>query len=497
MSFQFVQQRVLSILCLVSLFFMATKASAFSLLGPYTDWMTQAIGYRYPWQSGGPMALGEEYRWNLPVITYGFDSSFVAYFGEEGVAEVEQAIALLNGLPTASSINPASYPESIQFRNDLAINGSVYDLKSMALSLLLEQLGLAPPASSMYVLRSRTVTPVSTYYVTNYHVIERNYHPLTTETSAHLNNTLFVYEVRESPLLGADATERPADPLAFIHYAAADVAFQPGHYFTGLSQDDVGGLRYIYAAQNRNVERLPTAVERVDGSTVVNEALRPGVEKFTLQRVPGIVYPAIPLNMAIEFDDTYIVDGEIRTQRLRRQIQRPDIVFTTGDLGVYLPSGYPRLYRTTATTNWVNNASLNGFVSSAGPGIIAPGVEIAFSNVLPVNSVQSYLNIYSNQGTTGRWGSFTAAGEPLAVYPKPATGTTGLAALTVWQGETQKKLSWLTIIRPQTGYRLQSSTDLQNWNTVTTYPATNQMLLPLEAEVSTTGPGKFFRLIEE
>ncbi len=497
MSCQLIHPRWSGLLCVLGLIFTVTKASAFSLLGPYTEWMTQENGYRYPHQAGGPMSLGEEYRWNLPVITYGFDSSFVAYFGEEGVAEVEQAMTLLNALPPASAIDPTTHPLRIQFKNDLAVSGSVCDLKSTALSLLLEQLGLAPPSSSMYVLRSRTITPVSTYYVTNYHVIERNYHPLTTETSARVNNTLFVYDVHESPLWGADAIERPADPLSFIHYAAADMAAYAGHYFTGLSQDDVGGLRYLYSAQNRNVERLPTTVERVDGSPVINEALRPGVEKIVFQRVPGIVYPAIPLNMAIEFDDTYIVDGETRTQRLRRQIQRPDIVFTAGDLGVYSPSGYPRLYRTTATTNWINHASLNGFVSTAGPGIIAPGVEIAFSNVLPVNSAQSYVNIYSNQGTTGRWGSFTAAGEPLAVFPKPTVGTTGLAALTVWQGETQKKLSWLTIIRPQTGYHLQSSTDLQNWNTITTYPATNQMLLPVEAEIISTGPGKFFRLIEE
>jgi len=483
--------------CLLGLLSFTISIPAFSLLGPFAEWMTPAIGYRYPYQAGGPMALGEEYRWNLPVITYGFDSSFVAYFGDEGVAEVEKAVALLNALPPASTIDPATHPLRIQFKNDLAVGGSVYDLKSMALSLLLEQLGLASPASSMYVLRSRTVTPISTYYVTNYHVIERNYHPLTTETSARVNSTLFVYEVYESPLWGADAIERPADPLSFIYYAVADLAAQTGHYFTGLSQDDVGGLRYLYSAQNRNVERLPTAVERVDGSPVVNEALRPGVEKITFQRVPGIVYPAIPLNMTIEFDDTYIIDGETRTQRLLRPIQKPDIVFTASDLGVYAPSGYPQLYRTTGTSNWVNHASLNGFASTAGPGIIPPGVEIAFSNVLPVNSAQTYPNVYSNLGAVGRWGSFTAVGEPLAVYPQPASGTTGLAALNVWQGETQKKLSWLTVIRPQTVYHLQSSTDLLNWETITTYPATNQMLLPLEAEISTTGPGKFFRLVEE
>ena len=29
---------------------------------------------------GGPMDVTNEYRWNVPVLTYGFDQSFVDYF---------------------------------------------------------------------------------------------------------------------------------------------------------------------------------------------------------------------------------------------------------------------------------------------------------------------------------------------------------------------------------------------------------------------------------
>ena len=55
---------------------------------------------------GGPMDIGDGYRWNVPVVTYGFDQSFLDYFGTNGVAAVEGAIQILNDLPPASSIVP-------------------------------------------------------------------------------------------------------------------------------------------------------------------------------------------------------------------------------------------------------------------------------------------------------------------------------------------------------------------------------------------------------
>ena len=40
------------------------------------------------------MVLGEEYRWNVPVLTYAFDQSFLDYFGSNGVAAVEKAFQI-------------------------------------------------------------------------------------------------------------------------------------------------------------------------------------------------------------------------------------------------------------------------------------------------------------------------------------------------------------------------------------------------------------------
>jgi len=60
----------------------------------------QAIGYNtFNSDIGAPMNLGEEYRWNIRTVTYGFDESFLNYFGQKGVDAVNQAFAIFNGLP--------------------------------------------------------------------------------------------------------------------------------------------------------------------------------------------------------------------------------------------------------------------------------------------------------------------------------------------------------------------------------------------------------------
>src|SRR5579864_3591296 len=71
---------------------LAFRSQAFSLLGPFTDWMYATNGYHLGYDIGGPMNINEGYRWNVPVVTYGFGKSFLDYFGSNGVAAVEGAI---------------------------------------------------------------------------------------------------------------------------------------------------------------------------------------------------------------------------------------------------------------------------------------------------------------------------------------------------------------------------------------------------------------------
>lgn len=94
----------------------AVSANAFSLLGPFDTWQANAVGYNFNFDTpvvgssgdvGGPMNLGEEYRWNSPYVAYGFDPSFVEFFGQKGIDAVEAAVKILNDLPAVGKIGRA------------------------------------------------------------------------------------------------------------------------------------------------------------------------------------------------------------------------------------------------------------------------------------------------------------------------------------------------------------------------------------------------------
>ncbi len=109
----------------------STVASdAFALLGPIQPWMQTSNGVINPGDIGGPMCLSNGYRWNVPVVTYGFDQSFVGYFGSNGVAAVENAIQIFNNVPPASRLVLTNYPfNSLNYEYYLAESQSLYDLQ--------------------------------------------------------------------------------------------------------------------------------------------------------------------------------------------------------------------------------------------------------------------------------------------------------------------------------------------------------------------------------
>ena len=122
--------------------------------------MQQSNGFRLPYlflaryglayhaDIGGPMAITNGYRWNVPVLTYGFDPSFLSFFGSNGVAAVEGAVQILNDLPAASDLEANNYAESTQLINTQAQSESLVDLQSTTLSLMLEHLGLYGPLTA-------------------------------------------------------------------------------------------------------------------------------------------------------------------------------------------------------------------------------------------------------------------------------------------------------------------------------------------------------------
>src|SRR6266850_4322165 len=129
-----------------------SQAHAFSLLGPYAIkggnvWQIPRLGYNLPGDIGGPMnaAAGEEYRWNTKVLVYAYDTAFLDFFGTRGVEEIEKAVKIINDLPSASVLNVDDYPMTTERINFRAAALGLWDLKSTALAVTLEEIGLASP----------------------------------------------------------------------------------------------------------------------------------------------------------------------------------------------------------------------------------------------------------------------------------------------------------------------------------------------------------------
>jgi hypothetical protein len=138
------------------------SASAFSLLGQAETWQTPNIGYEkfvyvnlpasgwvifgddFAWH---PHNLGEELRGNNPVLYYSFDQSFLDYFGANGVAAVDAAMAVFNNLTNVSSYSSDlhEFPVEESRVNYTASALHLFDLKSTVMELMIERLGLIDP----------------------------------------------------------------------------------------------------------------------------------------------------------------------------------------------------------------------------------------------------------------------------------------------------------------------------------------------------------------
>ena len=258
---------------------------AFSLLGPVdfgddSPWQVTEIGYN-PLANGsappglidglltGPKNIGEGYRRNAPVLYYACDATFLDFFGSNGVVAVNQAFAILNNLTNVDSYSTdlSEFPLQSLGVNFEASTLGLYDLKSETLKLMVEKLGLADSIRYVWALHNRyqpvgTTCPNSTEYT----VIMRNFDitasPLNVlQYSPYVNGTLYTYFIDEdcdapgaSPPT-ADALEIPVDPLNFnLPVSSREYGLSLGQFYTGLTRDDVAGLRYLLSSNNIDTE---------------------------------------------------------------------------------------------------------------------------------------------------------------------------------------------------------------------------------------------------
>jgi hypothetical protein len=274
----------------------APAAWGYALLGPIANggdaWQVEALGYNliylepyFPgnpvWLGdiGAPKNIGEEYRRNAPVLYYAYDSTFAGWFGPEGQQSVDGAFAIMNSLTNVDnySTSLSEFPLQSQSFNYRAQSAYLTDIKSVTLHLLVEQLGLAEPERYTWTLHNRAQSPVPCPFGTSYLVVQRNLDlatsPLTqVQYSPYVNGVLYSYYINENcgrhpPPWTAITVPYSADPLASIHTAVAANSYsgswatiywvgglQMGAFYTGLTRDDVAGLRYLMRTNNINWE---------------------------------------------------------------------------------------------------------------------------------------------------------------------------------------------------------------------------------------------------
>ena len=201
--------------------------------------------------------LGEEYRWNSPIVTYTYDESFLSYFGSNGVVAVEKGMEMLNSIPPASSIK-TNYPPANADENNLwnypvrpdrfharAYNDRILDIKSYALAELFGFMGLGNAEDNAFQLEFGSV-------------VLRNWDPISYGPSKYLNGNLISWAV----LGGTNAQPFPIDVTRSLMTLAGTAdnrvpRLDEGKYLVAPTRDDIGGYRYLYRKDNFNVENLP------------------------------------------------------------------------------------------------------------------------------------------------------------------------------------------------------------------------------------------------
>jgi hypothetical protein len=304
-------------------------AWGFALLGPNTaltgytslgtsgdPWQTIELGYDMVeyygigepgggvWLGdiGGPKNLGQEYRRNVPVIYYAYDGSFSGWFGPAGEDAVDQAFAIMNSLTNVDSYSSDlhEFPFQSQTFNYMAQGLYLTDLKSVALHLLVEQMGLTEPERYTWTLHDLNTLPGSAPCPENhdYLVVQRNFDvvpsPLNQpQYSPYVNNVLYNYFIEDDcnhhpPDWSAITVPRGSDPSAELYTSVAANNYagllgemgagslsliymgglQVGGFYTGLTRDDVGGLRYLLSTNNVNYE-APAVGSLLTGATTI------------------------------------------------------------------------------------------------------------------------------------------------------------------------------------------------------------------------------------
>lgn len=460
----------MKLLLFSALIFAAFPTFGFTPIGPFSSWMQPQIGFQTHGEIGGPMELGQEYRWNIPEITYGFDQSFLDFFGERGVLAVENAVRTLNQSWPDESANLSGFP-ALTARVSLTAEAlGLIDIQSATLASLLEQFGLGFAVQNTFVLRDLQVTAAAT----NSLVVQRNFDPLTHLPSSQINGVSLFYSIREISG-GFDSVEFPLDQTqtGFLKPVAGN-SFLAGEFVPSLTRDDIGGLAHLYSISRYHVEHLPSGTTAILG-TLVDKATRPGRGKISLIRHDYDAISRTFIPRVQNFNDSYLNENNaIVTQRVQRVITTPDILFSAASLG--LENGAPVMIRKSPASRWINDATLNSSTATDGPGVIPPGAILTFST-----------DLASNQAPYA-WGTFTSLGD----YYKISGGGSKLPTLElIAKNATTLSIKLSGLVRRR--YTISGSTNFTSWANITT--VSNLDTTQFNLAITNTSPF-FIRAVE-
>ncbi|MEI6193042.1 MAG: Ig domain-containing protein [Verrucomicrobiota bacterium] len=397
------------------------SAGAYSLAGPTANggdaWQSPVIGYG---ALKAPKNIGEEYRRNIPRYYYACDANFMGFFGSNGVVAVQNAFTILNNLTNVSSYSTSlsEFPLESRHINFQAQALGIIDLKSYTLGAMVEQLGLANPVQYTWTLHDRyhvgsIACPVGMEYL----VVQRNFDfvssPLNQlQYSPYVNNVLYSYQINEfctgpNPL--ALAQPFSVDPLADVFspisayvedYPNIDVdLLYWGDYYTGLTRDDMAGLRYLLKTNNINWESpAPGATLTVITTNFLSQIPFPananspsGYGTFDLSALLGAAKTNSPANMQLLFPGVIVATSSnyltvvatpIVTATLKPIIGAP---IGTAPKLVVVTNGYTYSAQTNYVTTFANIVIItNGYRPN--PTAILQTITVAPANGAPLGS---------------------------------------------------------------------------------------------------------------
>ena len=295
------------------LYAMPQQSHSFVLIGPMFP-VRAAANFNITDDLGGPKELKHFFRWNNPYLTYTFDQSFVRYFGLEGMEAIHDAFRVVNDffIPADGSYKGVSSMDfardgylsnyNTTWVNTTAQNDQIIDIKSLALGMLVNQLGVGNPHRYAYTVRGISTNTTGTQW--SFDVRLLNFDPQTWQPTDVINGVQYSYRlIHDAPPQAGGAITAPtfvdmeefttdtsgnawtsvagiADAFygaTAIYWTDTPTAFNFGVYYDGrnamggqyqprhaLTYDDAGALKYLYRTNNFMYEDLELAINLVE-----------------------------------------------------------------------------------------------------------------------------------------------------------------------------------------------------------------------------------------